>query len=195
MTEPRYFSAIQRIELFSRSGGHCQSCGVPITLTDFHADHITPWSKGGKTTLANGQALCRTCNIKKSSTMQIPYQMHLPAGWTLRNWQEEFVNRYLTSAIQQISKPRLRSTLLSFTPSGAGKSLAQCLVARTLLEQGYIDQVIFAFLQSCCVSRWWMTPVRLASISMQTIGPQWVHGDCHHLCPARSRLKGDGEHG
>ena len=47
MTEPRYFSAIQRIELFSRSGGNCQSCGVPITLTEFHADHIIPHSKGG----------------------------------------------------------------------------------------------------------------------------------------------------
>ena len=137
MTEPRYFSAIQRIELFSRSNGHCQSCGVPITLTDFHADHITPWSKGGKTTLANGQALCRTCNIKKSSTMQIPYQMHLPAGWTLRSWQEEFVNRYLASAIQQISKPpaEINAFILHAFP-GAGKSLAQCLVARTLLEQG-----------------------------------------------------------
>jgi len=144
MTEPRYFSAIQRIELFSRSGGHCQSCGVVITLSDFHADHITPWSKGGKTTLANGQALCRACNIKKSSTMQIPYQMHLPAGWSLRSWQEEFVNRYLASAIQQINKPpsEINAFILHAFP-GAGKSLAQCLVARTLLEQGYIDQVIF----------------------------------------------------
>lgn len=144
MTEPRYFSAIQRIELFSRSGGHCQSCGAVITLSDFHADHITPWSKGGKTTLANGQALCRACNIKKSSTMQIPYQMHLPAGWSLRNWQEEFVNRYLASAIQQINKPpsEINAFILHAFP-GAGKSLAQCLVARTLLEQGYIDQVIF----------------------------------------------------
>lgn len=144
MTEPRYFSAIQRIELFSRSGGYCQSCGVAITLSDFHADHITPWSKGGKTTLANGQALCRACNIKKSSTMQIPYQMHLPAGWSLRSWQEEFVNRYLASAIQQINKPpsEINAFILHAFP-GAGKSLAQCLVARTLLEQGYIDQVIF----------------------------------------------------
>ena len=144
MPEPRYFSAMQRIELFSRSDGHCQSCGTPITLTDFHADHITPWSKGGKTTLKNGQALCRTCNIKKSSTMQIPYQMHLPAGWTLRSWQEEFTNRYLASAIQQINKPptEINAFILHAFP-GAGKSLAQCLVARTLIEQGYIDQVIF----------------------------------------------------
>lgn len=31
-----------------------------------HADHIVPWSKGGKTTLDNGQMLCVTHNISKS---------------------------------------------------------------------------------------------------------------------------------
>ena len=144
MTEPRSFTAMQRIELFSRSGGHCQSCSAPITLTDFHADHVIPWSKGGKTTLANGQALCRNCNLAKSDTMTIPYQMHLPAGWSLRAWQEEFINRFLHSAIQQINKPpaEINAFILHAFP-GAGKSLAQCLVARTLIEQGYIDQVIF----------------------------------------------------
>ena len=144
MTEPRSFTAMQRIELFSQSGGHCKSCNAPITLTDFHADHVIPWSKGGKTTLANGQALCRTCNLTKSNTMTIPYQMHLPAGWSLRAWQEEFVNRFLQSAIQQINKPpaEINAFILHAFP-GAGKSLAQCLVARTLIEQGYIDQVIF----------------------------------------------------
>lgn len=144
MTESRSFTAMQRIELFSRSGGNCKSCNAPITLTDFHADHVIPWSKGGKTTLANGQALCRTCNLSKSDTMTIPYQMHLPAGWTLRAWQEEFVGRFLQSAIQQINKPpaEINAFILHAFP-GAGKSLAQCLVARTLIEQGYIDQVIF----------------------------------------------------
>ena len=144
MTESRAFTAMQRIELFSRSGGHCQSCSAPITLTDFHADHVIPWSKGGKTTLANGQALCRTCNLTKSDTMTIPYQMHLPAGWNLRAWQEEFINRFLQSAIQQINKTpsEINAFILHAFP-GAGKSLAQCLVARTLIEQGYIDQVIF----------------------------------------------------
>lgn len=143
MTEPRYFSAIQRIELFSRSGGNCQSCGVPITLTEFHADHIIPHSKGGKTILANGQAVCRNCNLRKSSTMEVPYQMHVPAGWTLRAWQEEFIKRYLMSAISQIKKPptEIEAFILHAFP-GAGKSLAQTLVARTLIEQGYVEQVI-----------------------------------------------------
>jgi len=31
------------------------------------ADHITPWSEGGKTEEANCQMLCRKCNREKSS--------------------------------------------------------------------------------------------------------------------------------
>ena len=30
-------------------------------------DHITPWSKGGKTTPDNCQMLCRDCNLKKGA--------------------------------------------------------------------------------------------------------------------------------
>ncbi|MFY1026461.1 HNH endonuclease [Actinobacillus seminis] len=30
------------------------------------ADHITPWSQGGKTDFSNGQMLCKGCNRKKS---------------------------------------------------------------------------------------------------------------------------------
>jgi 5-methylcytosine-specific restriction endonuclease McrA len=31
------------------------------------ADHITPWSKGGKTTVENCQLLCLDCNRRKSA--------------------------------------------------------------------------------------------------------------------------------
>ncbi|MBQ7732389.1 MAG: HNH endonuclease, partial [Synergistaceae bacterium] len=30
-------------------------------------DHITPWSKGGRTELDNCQMLCRECNRRKGS--------------------------------------------------------------------------------------------------------------------------------
>ncbi|RKY53653.1 MAG: HNH endonuclease, partial [Candidatus Neomarinimicrobiota bacterium] len=31
------------------------------------ADHIIPWSKGGETTVENGQALCQRCNGSKGN--------------------------------------------------------------------------------------------------------------------------------
>ena len=38
-----------------------QYCDAPIR----HIDHAVPWSKGGRTTYANGQGLCENCNYTK----------------------------------------------------------------------------------------------------------------------------------
>ena len=37
------------------------------TIEEMHADHIIPWSKGGHTTLENGQMLCREHNLAKGN--------------------------------------------------------------------------------------------------------------------------------
>jgi predicted restriction endonuclease len=36
---------------------------------EFEADHLKPWSKEGKTTIENGQVLCRFHNRTKSNKM------------------------------------------------------------------------------------------------------------------------------
>ena len=64
----RLFSADQRADIYDKSGGSCASCGIELSETNFHADHIVPYIQGGKTTVENGQALCIACNLKKSST-------------------------------------------------------------------------------------------------------------------------------
>ncbi len=48
------------------SGNYCQKCRKKLDR-NFHADHIVPFSKGGKTILKNAQALCSSCNLKKGS--------------------------------------------------------------------------------------------------------------------------------
>ena len=62
----RFFNKRQRRILFIYSNGKCSKCSACLS-EDFHADHIRPFSKGGKTLLINGQALCSKCNMKKSS--------------------------------------------------------------------------------------------------------------------------------
>lgn len=62
----RTFSALQKEEIFRRSGGYCQACGLELDL-DWHADHIYPHSLGGVTEVVNGQSLCQSCNSRKSA--------------------------------------------------------------------------------------------------------------------------------
>ncbi|MCD8334786.1 MAG: HNH endonuclease [Clostridiales bacterium] len=42
-------------------------CGETFPFEQMHADHITPWSRGGKTTPENCQMLCRDCNLRKGA--------------------------------------------------------------------------------------------------------------------------------
>ena len=62
----RFFSNRQRQILFWVAGGKCQVCGQKLKH-DFHADHMWPFSKGGKTITRNGQALCPKCNTSKGN--------------------------------------------------------------------------------------------------------------------------------
>ena len=62
----RSFDEAQRQVIYRRDNGICQDCGKHCDWNDWEADHIVPWSKGGKTEIENGQVLCPTCNSKKS---------------------------------------------------------------------------------------------------------------------------------
>lgn len=62
----RSFTQNQKREAYERQKGICPVCGNHFSLEEMEADHITPWSKGGKTTADNCQMLCRDDNRKKS---------------------------------------------------------------------------------------------------------------------------------
>ena len=46
--------------------GICVKCGEHFSIEEMEADHILPWSKGGKTDKDNCQMLCKQCNRRKS---------------------------------------------------------------------------------------------------------------------------------
>mgnify|MGYP002859137792 FL=1 len=50
---------------FERQKGVCLKCGKTFTIEQMQADHITPWSRGGKTIAENCQMLCADCNRRK----------------------------------------------------------------------------------------------------------------------------------
>ena len=63
----RDFSKSMKQKQYLQQGGRCRHCGKYGSMSDMHADHIIPYSKGGRTTASNLQILCRDCNLKKSN--------------------------------------------------------------------------------------------------------------------------------
>lgn len=69
----RDFTHMQKLTVFRRDKGNCQlkiKCDGSSKLKwdNWHCDHIIPWSRGGKSTVENGQVSCPTCNLSKGNT-------------------------------------------------------------------------------------------------------------------------------
>ena len=63
----RAFDQPTRIEIYEKQGGRCAMCGEEFELKDMHADHITPFSKGGLTVPENCMMLFAEDNWKISN--------------------------------------------------------------------------------------------------------------------------------
>lgn len=67
----RTFTPEQRLAIYRKHEGCCQiktHCrGEKLRWSDWHADHIIPHSKGGKTVVSNGQVACPACNLAKGN--------------------------------------------------------------------------------------------------------------------------------
>ena len=63
----RAFTKNQIREAYEKQNGVCVKCKKHFELSEMEADHITPWSQGGKTTPKNCQMLCKKCNRVKSN--------------------------------------------------------------------------------------------------------------------------------
>ena len=62
----RAFTDNMKREAYERQRGICPICKEHFEINEMEADHITPWSQGGKTIAENCQMLCRDCNRRKS---------------------------------------------------------------------------------------------------------------------------------
>lgn len=74
----RLFNEAERIKIYRRDKGLCQNClaeGKPekeaqVSWSNYEADHIIPFAKGGETNVANGQVLCKFHNVSKGAKIQ-----------------------------------------------------------------------------------------------------------------------------
>ena len=138
MTERRRFSDREKAAIYAAAAGRCQcdgcpacspgGCNAPLT-EGWHADHDLPWSKGGKTRLTNGRALCPPCNRKKGDHVQ--YR----DSFEPRPFQREVVN----SVLDGMASGR-RTTIVLASP-GSGKTLAYQAVATYAYREGLADLI------------------------------------------------------
>ncbi|MCF0210255.1 MAG: DUF262 domain-containing protein [Bacteroidales bacterium] len=63
----RAFSKSMARSVYEKQKGICPICKKHFEFEEMEADHIIPWSKGGKTTIDNCQMLCKKDNIEKSN--------------------------------------------------------------------------------------------------------------------------------
>ncbi|WP_181902269.1 RHS repeat-associated core domain-containing protein [Thalassotalea euphylliae] len=66
----RSYNSKERNELYDKYDGKCYYCEIQLqkqkgSPTSLEADHVKAYIKGGKTTIKNGAASCRSCNRKK----------------------------------------------------------------------------------------------------------------------------------
>ena len=64
----RAFDDRMKRTAYEKQKGICKRCKKHFNLEEMEADHITPWSQGGKTVEENCQMLCRECNRRKSDS-------------------------------------------------------------------------------------------------------------------------------
>ena len=62
----RQFARRDALTAYERQKHKCVKCGKEFDFEEMQADHIMPWSKGGKTIPENCQMLCKLCNATKS---------------------------------------------------------------------------------------------------------------------------------
>ena len=146
----RRFTSRQRRALQVVSGNCCSICGVALKQ-EFHADHVKPFCKGGKSVLNNGQALCPDCNLKKGSKLNINLQDN-NSPLRLRRWQtnakSQCINWYNSG-----KTPEHRIFLANAAP-GAGKTIFASVVALEMLKNKMVDRVVVIAPREEVVSQW-----------------------------------------
>jgi superfamily II DNA or RNA helicase len=119
----RLFTQSQKARILCASQFKCQSCGIHLNWSNFHADHVIPFSKGGETVLSNASALCGTCNLSKGNKM----------GMKLLNWQQKALKDF---------KETTKKDFVVVAGTGCGKTSLGVACAKEMLARRFDSVVI-----------------------------------------------------
>ena len=134
MSERRNFNSRERVKLFLSSDGKCSICGVDI-VEGWHADHILPFSMGGKTHILNGQALCPKCNLSKGAKV-------MSGLW---DWQKEAYREWISAT---------QDNFLCVACPGSGKTIFALACVKSFMEKNRNCTVIIVCPTSPLKQQW-----------------------------------------
>ena len=146
-TERRLFNEKQKSALLRAQQGRCNICKIPLHK-GWHADHITPYSKGGLTDVCNGQALCPKCNLSKGAKLTKIQEISKMSKVVLRDWQEE-AKKIAVSAMKAENK----HCVLTHATPGGGKTIHALSVYESLIFDKF-DKIVVIAPSVMLVSQW-----------------------------------------
>jgi 5-methylcytosine-specific restriction endonuclease McrA len=74
---PKREVKFSRRNILARDENRCQYCGKRFSASQLSVDHVTPKSRGGKSTWTNVVAACNPCNTRKGGRLPWEAQMRL----------------------------------------------------------------------------------------------------------------------
>ena len=124
----RSFTKAEKEAMFAKQKGQCMYCGKrEREYTYFDADHKTPFSLGGPTSLSNGQMLCRPCNTRKGDLTNREFRTRyklIPASKAKGPPEEEILQEYFEKISKTIAKKK--ATKRRTQRRSAGQGVACC---------------------------------------------------------------------
>lgn len=137
----RFFSKADREQLLEDSDFKCAICGGEIDYSNFHADHIIPHSKGGRTHLINGQALCSFCNGEKGNKIDgEPINKNLVFEYG-SGFREQAGQKKAWDHLCGVN-PLIENRILVELCTGYGKSLLAYGAFAILRARGIVDSML-----------------------------------------------------
>ena len=129
-----------------------------VTGRSGEADHVIPWSKGGKTTVENCQLINKETNQKKAAFMFEP-----------REWQSRFFARW--------GNREANDAFMLMAVPGSGKTMAAIEAARLWMEQG-TDRRLIVVVPTDNLRTQWQQEAKRFGIELQTkeFGTQFKDG-------------------
>ena len=95
---PRVGLVFNRRNIYTRDNNTCQYCGKQYATTELSIDHVTPRSKGGKSTFENCVVACLACNRKKADKTLEQAKMRLLSKPIKPRWVPSFHNGPMLSS-------------------------------------------------------------------------------------------------